>query len=243
MFLALDESKGYGKSVLGLIAIPLDALPSLEGKFCQVRLDTKLMGEVCWEEITDKYLDRYLKFVDLFLNHPGTSFHSIAYNDTNGKYRAAYALIRLTSWKLWNAGIKADRSLFILFDQDSEAYPKPERVMFDGVEMEAVQEFRDEYDAIKRIAVRDGRFRHPICYCNQGSSHQLGVLQLTDLLTGAMNAVINKRDLPTSKQSFVAHIEATTGHAMDASRAEIRTPKLSDYKTHFFDPDDAPVSR
>src|SRR3989338_10138762 len=106
MFLALDESKGYGKSVLGLIAIPRENLPQLEGDFCKLRLETKLMGEIAWEEVTEKYVDRYFRFVDLFLNHPETSFHSIAYSGGKGKYQAAYSLIRITSWKFWNAGIR-----------------------------------------------------------------------------------------------------------------------------------------
>ena len=244
MFLALDESKGYGKNVLGLIAIPRTDLPQLEADFCSVRLNTKLMGEIAWERISDMYVDRYFGFIDLFLKHPETTFHSIAYSSELGKYRAAYSLIRTTSWKLWNANIRADRSLFILFDQDDEAYPKPEIVVEDGVMLEVVQEFKDEYDAIKRLAKNDGHFRHPICYCNQGVSHQMGVLQLTDLLTGAMNAVINKKDnLTKAKKRFIEHIETAIGHPLDASRAEVKLPQLKDYKTHFFDPNDAPAPR
>ena len=235
MFLSIDECEGHGKCVLGLIAIPLNQVANLERDFCVIRLETKTMGEISWKKISKNYIKKYLQFLDLFLNNTDATFHSITYS-RDKKYNAAYSLIRTVSWKLWNAGIKNDSELFILFDQNTEAFPKPETIEVGGTKMIEVQEFKSSYDAIKKISAGDFRFRHKITYCNQGASHQLGLLQLTDLLTGAMSAVINNIKLSEEHTELIGHIYKSIGHDFEASRAELSLPKLKSYKLHFLDP-------
>jgi hypothetical protein len=233
MFLALDECK-HGKNVLGLLALPLDQVADFERAFCALRLEKKTMGEIGWTCISKPYLKKYLSFVDLFLENPDATFHAMTYSEGR-KYHAGYSLIRVVSRKMWNAGMHMNRELFILFDQDTDAFPSSRPLDVDRGGEE--REFSNAYDAIKKIAARDGGFIHRITYCNQGASHQFGILQIADILTGAMNAVVNNRsDMSEEHTILINHIREAIGHEFDASKSELSIPALNAYKLHFLDP-------
>ncbi len=73
-------------------------------------------------------------------------------------------------------------------------------------------------------------------FCNQGTSHILGAIQIADVLTGAVCAVANKAEVAKEKQHVINHITSKNNDvALDW--ASLRLPKLNDLKIHFFDPD------
>lgn len=153
------------------------------------------------------------------------------------KFRAAYSMIRVVCWKFWKAGISNERELFILFDEDTEAFPNPDPELIRTITGQSVLEFDNSYDAIKKIAAKDPRFRRKISFCNQGHSHVLGIIQLTDILTGAMSCVANKLEgISEEHKTLVEYIRERIGHDFEASRAELTLPKLNAYKIHFLDP-------
>lgn len=212
MFLALDESERESKNVLGGILLPEQKLPDLEKDWTILRLKHKLFAEIKWEQI-DQYHKRYCDFVDLFFNDSSITFHSICYCDKKKKYNAAYILIRTITWKMQNEGI--DEPLFILFDNDG------------SLGKEGTTE-------IKKIAQIDGKFKQKVEFCNQGTSHILGALQLADLILGAVGSKINKETLNKKKEFVLNHIETKNKLPLDWSSEKL--PRLNEYKIQYFDP-------
>jgi hypothetical protein len=218
MFFALDESKEHKEKILGGIVIPVEEIPSFERDFVLLRLKHKLFGEIKWQNIDKKYYLQYAEFVDLFLNNHKATFHSVCYRDEKTKYRAGYVLIRSTGWKLKNAGI--DNSLFILFDNEGNIG-------------------KTETGRIKEFAPLDKQFKNKIEFCNQGASHVLGLLQISDIITGALCSVLNKVKLPKEKQ-YIVDCLTLKNNGFPLNFRNTRFPSLNDYKIHFFDPDDKP---
>lgn len=202
--------------VLGGVLIPQEEVPLLERDFVSLRIKHKLFGEIKWQNI-DKYYARYLEFIDLFFEYKAT-FHSICYRVHTKKYRAAYVLLRTITWKIQNAGLS--NSLFVLFDNDGSLGQL-------------------ETKTIGEIAPKDARFKRQLEFCSQGSSHVLGLLQLSDLLTGAVCSVVNKNKLSAEKQKVVDHItKKNQGIPLDWS--SIKLPGLNDFKIHYLDPNNKP---
>lgn len=220
MFLILDESEEYRKMVFGGILISEKQLPNFEAKFVNLRIKHKLFGEIKWSRI-DQYHRRYCEFIDLFFEEENTTFHSICYR-RNGieKYRAGYTLIKTITWKMQNAGI--NEPLYVLFDNDGNLGDVESR-------------------EIRKIAKKDPRFKQELEFCSQGTSHILGAMQITDLLTGAVCSTINSGIISKNKKKVMEHIIIkNNGNSLDQTKDSLNLPKLNDFKVHFFDPDDKP---
>jgi hypothetical protein len=220
MFLILDESEEHQKMVLGGLLISEKILPAFEAEFVGLRIKHKLFGELKWHRI-DQYHQRYCEFIDLFFNEKSITFHSICYRrGGTDKYKAGYALIRTITWKMQNAGI--NEPLYVLFDNDGNLGDKEAR-------------------EIRKIAEKDERFKQKLEFCSQGTSHILGAMQISDLLTGAVCSTINSGTTSANKKKVVEHIISKNGGAsLDQAKASLSLPKLNDFKVHFFDPDDKP---
>lgn len=220
MFLILDESEEHQKMVLGGLLISEKILPTFEAEFVGLRIKHKLFGELKWHRI-DQYYPRYCDFIDLFFDEKSITFHSICYRRGGAdKYKAGYALIRTITWKMQNAGI--NEPLYVLFDNDGNLGDKEAR-------------------EIRKIANKDNRFKQKLEFCSQGTSHILGAMQISDLLTGAVCSEINSGTVSANKKKVLEHIISKNGGArLDQARASLSLPKLNDFKIHFFDPDDKP---
>lgn len=218
MFLILDESEEHQKMVLGGLLISEKILPDFESDFVKLRIKHKLFGELKWSRI-DQYYERYCDFINLFFNEKSITFHSICYRrGGTDKYRAGYSLIRTITWKLQNAGIK--EPLYVLFDNDGNLGDKEAR-------------------EIRKIAQKDHRFKQELEFCSQGTSHLLGAMQISDLITGAVCSTINSISSSTNKKKVLDYIfEKNDRIALDQAKTSLALPKLSDFKIHFFDPDD-----
>lgn len=218
MFLILDESEEHQKKVLGGVLIQDDALPNLEAEFVKLRIKHKLFGEIKWNRI-DQYYKRYCDFIDLFFSDKKITFHSICYRRGGAdKYRAGFVLIRTVTWKMQNAGI--NEPLYVLFDNDGNLGNR-------------------EVREIKKIADNDPRFKQKLEFCNQGTSHILGAMQIADLLTGAVSSTINSSRISQERSAILKHINSkNNGVALNPT--SLRLPKLYDFKIHFFDPDTKP---
>lgn len=220
MFFAIDESKEHERKILGGVCIPNELLPDLEKQFVQQRLDHKVFGEIKWSGM-GQYSAKYCNFVDLLFDSEKATFHSICYRYEHLKYRAAYVLIKVVSWKMRKSGFH--EPMYVLFDNDSRIGD-------------------EETKKIREIAERDGAFQIPIEFCSQGVSHVLGVLQLADLLDGSLAATANSLTLNDHQQHFVDHVLArNNGIPLDWTSPAF--PALLDYKIHFFDPNDAPPGK
>lgn len=213
MFLALDESERCSKNVFGGILLPEQKLPDLEKDWTLLRLKHKLFAEIKWESI-DQYYKRYCDFIDLFFNNKDITFHSICYCNENKKYNAVYVLIRTITWKMQNAGL--NEPLFILFDNNEGLGER-------------------ETAEIKKIAQIDRGFKQRVEFCNQGTSHILGALQLADLLTGAICSKVNNETINKKRDYVVKFIEDKNKLPLDW--AKDRLPQLNEFKIHYFDPD------
>ncbi len=216
MFLALDESEEHSKKILGGILMPESELPSLEGDFVKLRIQHKLFGEIKWSRI-DKYYKKYYDFISLFFDQKSATFHSICYR--REKYRAAFVLIRTITWKMQNAGI--NEPLYVLFDNDGSIGER-------------------EVEEIKKIAAGDRKFKQKLEFCNQGTSHVLGILQLADLLTGSVCTSANAISLSPAKKGVADHILKLNNN-VPLDWSSISLPKLDEYKIHYFDPDNKPA--
>jgi hypothetical protein len=213
MFLAFDESERCSKNIFGGILLPEQELPDLEKEWTILRLKHKLFAEIKWSSI-DQYYKRYCDFLDLFFSKKHITFHSICYRRTNQKYNAVYVLIRTITWKMQNAGL--NEPLFILFDNDGSIGEK-------------------ETLEIKKIAKVDGAFKQKVEFCNQGTSHILGILQLADVLVGSICSKVNSELVNKEREFIVKYIESKNKLPLDWSSE--RLPKLYEYKIHYFDPD------
>lgn len=213
MFLALDESMQGSKKVLGGVLLPQDDLPDFEAAFVRLRVQHKLFGEICWEQIDQNYR-KYCDFIDLFFSRPAATFHSTSFVEDNKQYRSGYVLIRAITWKLWNHGIR--RPLMILFDANGNFG-------------------RRELEITRRLLASDTRVKTPIEFCNQGTSHVLGVLQIADLITGAVCAEKNNVLRDVRKKNVVDHIRHQNG-GIPLDFVSAVFPKLRQYKMHHYDP-------
>lgn len=219
MFIALDESKRLRRKIVGGILLDRDFLADFEKKFVSLRLEHKLFGEIKWNNI-NQYYNRYLKFLDIFFDEKRATFHAICYRDEKQKYRAAYVLLRTISWKIQNAGIS--KPMFVLFDNDG-SFGK------DGTEK------------IREYAPKDIKFKCKLDFCNQGESHVLGILQLSDILTGAVCAVVNGTTgiISENKKKVVDYITKKNNNC-PINFSDLRLPGLFENKIHYFDPDNKP---
>lgn len=221
MFLILDESEEHQKKVLGGLLISEKILPNFEADFVKLRIKHKLFGEIKWNRI-DQYHQRYCDFIDLFFKEKNITFHSICYRREGvDKYKAGYALIRTVTWKMQNANI--NESLYVLFDNDGSLGNKEAR-------------------EIRKIAEKDGRFKQKLEFCSQGTSHVLGAMQISDLITGAVCSTINLGTISMYKKKVLDHIiSKNNGDSLDQAKISLSLPKLNDFKIHFFDPNDKPT--
>lgn len=213
MFLFIDESLEHPNKLFGGILMPTEKVSILEKDFTDLRISQKLFGELKWESI-DIYYKRYLLFLDLFFDDADATYHSICFRDMTKRYNAAYSLIRTITWKMQNHGI--NEPLYILFDNDGDIGAR-------------------EIEIIKKLATNDRRFKQKIEFCNQGHSHVLGALQLSDLLTGAVCSQINTLTLNTKKQHVIDHL-TTRNNGIPLNYAAPRLPTLKSQKIHYFDP-------
>ena len=215
MFLAIDECLAGGKNVIGGLLTKTDDVSLLEKDFTDLRIKHKLFGEIKWNHLS-KYSDRYCEFIDLFFNNAIATYHSICY--TRSKYNAAYTLIRNITWKLDNEGI--NEPIYVLFDNDGELG-------------------NIEAKKIKELADKDHKFKCPVEFCNQGTSHVLGVLQIADLLTGCVCVETNNLPLNPQQTIFFEHVKKRNGGNLTYYSPKL--PKLNDHKIHFLDPDQIPT--
>ena len=161
MFFAVDSSGTDSIQVWGGILLPLDKVPLFEDAFLRIRLEHTLFGEIKWQGIDRKYHREYCDFLDLFFKEELATFHSVGFRVGEEKYKAVYKLLQWITWKVRGAGY--DKPLMALFDNEG------------GLA-------KSELAIIRGLAPADPNFRMPLTYCNQGTSHTLGLLQVADLL-------------------------------------------------------------
>jgi hypothetical protein len=214
MFLALDESKEYSKKVFGALVLPKEKLSELEKEWVELRLKHKLFAEIKWERI-DQYYRRYFDFLDLFFKYKSAAFHSICFREQDKSYNSAYLLIRSISWKIENEGI--NKALFILFDESGSIGEK-------------------ETKKIKEIAETDSRFKLKIEFCNQGTSHILGALQIADIITGATATRINNITVGKEKNSIIKYLESKNNGFQLGWPGGVKLTGLYEYKISHFNP-------
>mgnify|MGYP001021838431 CR=1 FL=1 len=222
MFFSIDESCDNQTKILGGVLSPNDNIPEYEKKFAQLRIENKLFGEIKWGEI-DQYAERYVKFLDIFLDDTTSTYHSICYRDNSGKYHAAYSLIRTVTWKIENYCRKIN---------DFTYMKEPFYVLFDNNESEG----QIGTSEIKEINPRDPNFKIPLDFCNQGTSHIIGHLQLTDLLTGAVSYRVNNLSPNKNQARIIDHI-ISKNQGIDLNFSANKLPGLYEYKIQMFDPD------
>jgi hypothetical protein len=128
----------------------------------------------------------------------------------------AYTLLRTITYKINNAAIK--RHLYIIFDKDTRG----------------IQGIKN----IREIAGKDNKFKTKIEFSCQADSHTLGVLQLADVISGALCHKINNLPTEPHQQKIIDFLEQKTGTPLDWSSQHL--PALTQMKIHYFDPDDNP---
>ncbi|MBI5530402.1 MAG: hypothetical protein HY918_02785, partial [Candidatus Doudnabacteria bacterium] len=205
------------KKVLGAFALPTNLLADFECEFIKFRIKNKCYAEFKWSKVTPTYVNKYKEFLDLFFSNSKATFHAICYRTRSQKFKAAYLLLRALARKIILA--KPSSSLIIIFDENQKL----------GVV---------ETKKIKEFAKKDLYFKLPIDYCNQTSSHTLGVLQIADILSGALATKINGGDISKPHKELLSYIESHNTVPIDWSNPSF--PSLYDYKMHFFDPANNP---
>jgi len=219
MFLAFDESEEYSKKIFGVITIPEKEIPELEKEWTELRMKHKLFGEIKWTNI-DKNYKNYFDFLNLFFEKRRANFHSICFRSKDQKYKSAYILIKAISWKMKKSGI--EEPLFILFDNDGNTGKK-------------------ETEIIKEYLKKDKDFKLEVEFCNQGVSHVLSIIQLTDLIAGATASKANKIKENKEKTAIINHIESKSNTPL--GWASGRFPRLYEYKIHYFEPDPTKIKK
>jgi hypothetical protein len=191
MFLLfLDESTHWPKKVIGAVSILKDDFIKFEAEYIRLRLDEKVFGELKWEKVGNegKYFNFYLYSIKKLFSFNSVRFHSYEYS--GDKYRAAYALIRSISWKLQR--IKHSGPLGILFDEYGDTGKR-------------------EIEKSKECFKNDAAFNHSLSFYTQTKSALFTILQMTDIITGAMAYRVNKDHHKLSnpiKNKFVKHLES-----------------------------------
>jgi len=109
---------------------------------------------------------------------------------------------------------------------------EPFYVLFDNDE----EKGRIGTKEIKKIKEGDRNFKIPLDFCNQGASHVIGHLQLTDLLTGAISYRVNNLTPNKNQKLIIDHI-IKKNEGIDLNFSADKLPGLYEYKIQMFNPD------
>lgn len=178
--------------------IPLDNLPDFEKEFVKLRIKHKLWGEIKWERISQNYLE----FADLMRSN-WISFHSLCYptqtpqeikdkfqGDSNKpQYVFAYTLVRYIGTMLIASKAMPTR-MYILPDESGPV---------------GHQEWKNSAGYLKKDSKLSGI---EFDFCSQGTSHCVGALQISDLLTGAVAALKNNVTLNQVQENFISRVQS-----------------------------------
>ncbi|MBN2100984.1 DUF3800 domain-containing protein [Candidatus Dojkabacteria bacterium] len=219
MFLFLDESKdSKGISVLGGILVPFNKVPEFERLFTKRRIETKIFGEVKWTNI-DKNYESYIALLGDTLADKEVTYHSVCYRIEKYKYNIAYYLIRTVVWKIYNEENFVDEPFYVLFDNDS-SFGREEIIK-----------------KVKEEAPKDKKFYFDLDFCDQGVSHVISGLQISDVITGAVRNRVNSNSLNKEQKCVVDYLVELNGCIPLDYRPDA-FPKLFERKIQLFDPDE-----
>jgi hypothetical protein len=208
MFVACDES-GVQPSdkylVIGSAWIPKEQLPDFEAQTTASRLTNKCWGEIEWQKIKKSMPDGlckvYKDLIDLGIKKMDASFHIIViekklldmvncHSDYEiVRFKFIYFLISRNAQKFLS---EKNRKLHIVFDdfQESKENREENRVL-------AMKQFTERYLMTKLEHLQ------PCC------SHICSLIQLCDLITGAVATKWNKAisEINPKKIDFITYIE------------------------------------
>lgn len=192
--------------VLGAIVCPKDRSREVAVRLREIRAKHKISSEfeIKWTKVSPAKLDFYLDLIDYFFDDDDLSFRAIVapkkdldhkrFNQTHDDwyYKMMFYLIRNV--------LPSRESAFIYLDRkDTNGQKKIDRLH----EVIANSEYDFNRSIIRRIQIVE--------------SHQVGLLQLADLLIGAVNYANRGEEGSNAKKLLVKRIRERSGRSLTKS--------------------------
>ena len=228
MFLFIDESVASKHIVHGCLCVERDALPELESKLLNRRIEDKLWGELKWTKINELYTTKYEQCLKNYFSDKRVTFHAYIYpkkhplakfmSELKGPgrhFRQVYPLIRSVIWKCQKHGYEGN--YYIIADKIAGG--------------------KQGYAQISEYLQRDGRVnpRPEFDFCTVANSSIVGGIQIADLCSGAVSASYSKTT-SSARRGVVACLESLSGKAYLAEADTGQLPTLYAKKIHVFAP-------
>jgi len=188
MFVALDECTEWERKIIGAISISVTEAEKFENECFKLRFDHMIFGEIKWDKLKREghYFDFYKKFLETFFKYKTSRFHSNSFK--RNQHTAAYALARSIIWKLQRIGFNG--SISFLFDSNGD-------------------KGREESIKTRELFNKDSTIKIKIRMCNQGNSTIINLLQVADLICGAVayKLAVNNNEILSPNKAKMELIE------------------------------------
>jgi len=174
-------------------------LPASERKaMAQVIKDLKIFHgvpanrEVKWSKLTSSKVELYYDLVQLYLRHPNMRFRAVVAHKEGLDHEGHNQSHQVWLQKIYNV-------LFKNFTQANEQY----RIFFDPMDTWAEKRSKETLNLLQK--------KYPsLRSCSIVQSHDIQLMQITDILVGAISYK-NRKDIPKTnriKNKFVSDLES-----------------------------------
>lgn len=222
MFVGCDISGEVDKDrycMLGSIWIPKKQLPEYEEAVCHFRLENKLWGEIKWGEVTPQKINEYKEFLTLSLQEFPIETGVMVldkeivtpeyFEYDKGKMISTYYYRLITHRMKQLSQTKEEITSFDVI-LDKEKWIREQSLNLKGF--------------LELFLIRGG-FSEKINHLSQCDSKICSLLQLCDLITGAIFAKWNQpeEDISDDRKEFISHIESIFNHPLDIPTSSTAT--------------------
>jgi len=210
MFIGCDISGQLKKDkywILGSVWIPKERLPQYEEAICYFRLKNKLWGELKWTYITPQKLKEYKEFISISLQNLPIEIKVILLEKKR---------IKLKEFCGNSTGKMFSKFFYLLIR--SHIIKLPKITSFD-VLIDEEDWMREQSLNLKgfleQFLIR-GNFKKTVNHLSQCDSKICSILQLCDLINGAISAKLNQldTDISADRKEIIRHIESILKHPL-----------------------------
>jgi len=216
-----DESSTTGARymLIGGLWVPQQTEPAVRSALSEIRTRRSLRAEIKWAKVSWTMLPAYQDWVDVFFAFPDLSFKCIVIDTGILDYQAFHRGDKeLGFYKFYYQLVSRNLipgNLYWLFT-DERKNRKPYRLAVLKLTVNRWWQKRAHVEPLRNVEPR--------------RSHDEDLIQLTDVLLGAMAYAWNKRAESEAKLSLIAHIAQRLGWSTLRVATRPMSPKVNIWK-------------
>ncbi len=205
--------------VLGAVTCPLDAAPAVAARIREIKLEYRLPAhfEAKWTKVSPSKLPMYRRLIEYFFDEPALHFRALVVPDKT--------LLRHDRFRQTHD----DWYFKMYFDLLKVLVRPPDRyrVYLDIKDSRSALKVAKLHEVLRAaLGDRDGRIVERI---QSVRSHEVYILQLADLLIGAISYASRGLSSSPAKSDLVRLIRTRSGRVLTASTAP-GTPKVDIFR-------------